>query len=1121
MRRCGKKALSLFLSLVLALGLLPAAALPAEASAAEGLTFQNQSPGSLTGAAQSAQQGLTAPGIEGFDFTLFAADNTMDCGIKIEDVPKIGRSLIGYSAQGKVPLTAMKVVSSDGKPFLLSSVSAFLDGYTGTATVRLSGYRNGALVETSAISSVKSVGNSGGAVVFNNTGKPGFMGIDSFTISAEGASPAAIGLLGFTAAPNTAPRFVGSATGLSMVQNTSALLNEFLLVRDLDGGQTLTWSQATAPKYGSLSFSFAEASSGKTSIPPGGEILYTPNTNFQGEDSFTVQISDGIETARRTITVTVSPPQPGAPTNIILSSSAVSAADIGPGGLLVGRLSASGAGSSFSYALVTGGGAAHNSSFELRGDGLYVRAPIPAGSYSVRLRATDNNTGGAFEKSFTIAVTENAAAILTADTTNNDVDHDIEITFASNTYFSSRITGVSFNGHALASAQFTVEDGKIILHPAVSAGNQYLRTAAAGNVVVHAAGHADSIVSQTIQAGAVQGLELAVQPSPGMETGALFSPQPAVRLKDQYGNLCANGPSASAAVKATALAGSGNWTLGGTATVAASRGLAGFTNLSCTSTASVTGRIKFSCGDKTVESSLFTTPGRSAVISPAAAAFDKFSESPAYKDISVTLTLNDNSLISVQNGYYALVNGSDYTLSGSALVLKKEYLASLGAGLTTLVFHFSQGLDRTLALTVSDTGFSNASVTLNGKTPELGSINTQTLYGQTTTTVKLDQAKMLRALETNGTKPKLVFQSASAADHFVVEFNGQTLRDMEQREATLELKTASSNYALTAELLRLDELNAQLGANFNLQSINIRLSIETPPASTLSRIEAEVRKNGQQLLGSPTSFEIRCSTGWKSLEISRFGDYVERSIAIPPGIGAGKLTTAVSVNADGSFSHAPTTAAPIGNRYYAKIRSLTNSTYAVIYNPRSFSDMDSHWAKDSVNNMGARLVVSGTDGGRYEPDRSITRAEFAAIMVRALGLGQSPGKSSFSDVSANDWFYNAVSTAADYKLITGRSNGRFAPADPITREEAMTILSRAMTLTKLGASLTDKEITTVLSKYTDNSAISAYARSGAASCIKAGIVNGKEGKLLAPKANVSRAEVAIMAERLLKQSKLI
>ncbi len=72
--------------------------------------------------------------------------------------------------------------------------------------------------------------------------------------------------------------------------------------------------------------------------------------------------------------------------------------------------------------------------------------------------------------------------------------------------------------------------------------------------------------------------------------------------------------------------------------------------------------------------------------------------------------------------------------------------------------------------------------------------------------------------------------------------------------------------------------------------------------------------------------------------------------------------------------------------YYAVINSLTNSTYTVIYNPVNFADVNDSWAKDAINDMGSRMVVTGVDGKNYEPDRDITRAEFAAIMVRSLAF---------------------------------------------------------------------------------------------------------------------------------------
>ena len=65
--------------------------------------------------------------------------------------------------------------------------------------------------------------------------------------------------------------------------------------------------------------------------------------------------------------------------------------------------------------------------------------------------------------------------------------------------------------------------------------------------------------------------------------------------------------------------------------------------------------------------------------------------------------------------------------------------------------------------------------------------------------------------------------------------------------------------------------------------------------------------------------------------------------------------------------------------------------------------------KNDVNEMGSRLVVNGVGNGNFNPDSSITRAEFTASLVRALGLMRSgTGKDVFADVTKADWYYDAV-----------------------------------------------------------------------------------------------------------------
>ena len=86
-------------------------------------------------------------------------------------------------------------------------------------------------------------------------------------------------------------------------------------------------------------------------------------------------------------------------------------------------------------------------------------------------------------------------------------------------------------------------------------------------------------------------------------------------------------------------------------------------------------------------------------------------------------------------------------------------------------------------------------------------------------------------------------------------------------------------------------------------------------------------------------------------------------------------------------------------------------------------------------------IVSGVTPTQFEPERTITRAEFAAMIVRALGITATDGPA-FEDVANNAWFYSSVTAAAKAGLIVGY-NGYFRPDDLITREEMATIIAKA------------------------------------------------------------------------------
>jgi hypothetical protein len=93
--------------------------------------------------------------------------------------------------------------------------------------------------------------------------------------------------------------------------------------------------------------------------------------------------------------------------------------------------------------------------------------------------------------------------------------------------------------------------------------------------------------------------------------------------------------------------------------------------------------------------------------------------------------------------------------------------------------------------------------------------------------------------------------------------------------------------------------------------------------------------------------------------------------------------------------------------------------------------------------------------------------------------------------------------------------------DKITREQAMTMIGRAMSITDLNKELTKADTEKVLNAFSDGQLISDYAQVGIANVVKAGIASGRNDNTIAPKANITRAEVAVLVRNLLQKSRLI
>ncbi|WNS41488.1 S-layer homology domain-containing protein [Paenibacillus sp. MMS20-IR301] len=415
----------------------------------------------------------------------------------------------------------------------------------------------------------------------------------------------------------------------------------------------------------------------------------------------------------------------------------------------------------------------------------------------------------------------------------------------------------------------------------------------------------------------------------------------------------------------------------------------------------------------------------------------------------------------------------------------------------------------------------NIIVLVNGKEENAGQATITTNGNVKTTTIAVDPVKLQAKLDAEGRGAVVTIPVTIDSNVFVGELNGQMVKNLENASATLVLQTNTGSYTLPAKEINIGALAGQLGNSIKLEDIKLKITIAEDSAVMKQVVADAISKGGYTLVAPSVDFTVTATYGTSTVEVGRFNVYVQRSVALPDGVDPNRITTGIVVEPDGTVRHVPTRIMQKNGRYYAEINSLTNSSYSVVWHPLTFADVENHWAKDAVNDMGSRLVINGVNQTAFNPNADITRAEFAAIIVRGLGLKLGDGQAAYADVPASAWYAGAVQTAAGYGLITGFEDGTFRPDALITREQAMNIIAKAMKLTGLAELTGTVDTASVLGAFTDGGNAGSWAKDSLALAAKAGLITGRGNSSLAAKANVTRAEVAALIQRLLQKSDLI
>jgi len=138
----------------------------------------------------------------------------------------------------------------------------------------------------------------------------------------------------------------------------------------------------------------------------------------------------------------------------------------------------------------------------------------------------------------------------------------------------------------------------------------------------------------------------------------------------------------------------------------------------------------------------------------------------------------------------------------------------------------------------------------------------------------------------------------------------------------------------------------------------------------------------------------------------------------------------------------------------------------ILFEEKTFEDIQSHKSQNAIEELAVRGIINGKNEKSYCPDETMTRAEFATIVVRALGVPEKSG-AKFNDVTEDDWFNVYVNTAYGYGIINGISENEFNPYGEITREEAATMILRAAKLCGMKEDTSETGVRNALAEFSD------------------------------------------------------
>ena len=176
--------------------------------------------------------------------------------------------------------------------------------------------------------------------------------------------------------------------------------------------------------------------------------------------------------------------------------------------------------------------------------------------------------------------------------------------------------------------------------------------------------------------------------------------------------------------------------------------------------------------------------------------------------------------------------------------------------------------------------------------------------------------------------------------------------------------------------------------------------------------------------------------------------------------------------------------------------------------PVSFPDLDArfNWAREAIESLAAKGIIKGTGIG-FEPSRNISRAEMVALLLKAKGTNLETGELKYTDIKANDCYYDFVATADKWGWVSGYPDSSFRPNTSVSRNEAVCLVNRIFPDN-------NKETVSDKTGFSDQDNIPAWAKEAVCNLQQRGIISGYLDGSFKGEGKLTRAEAAVMVYRI-------